>query len=100
MTLQKRWHFSARVLAPTAASLLITGAAVFAFILWSTQDIDKNADAHESALAAGALQKTIESVPHNQQSVAIWDDAIQNTKVEVNKDWLDSNMGVWMGSFY
>ena len=97
---QKRWHFSARVLAPAAASLLATGAAVFAFVLWSTQDIDRQADAHETALAAGAVQKTIASVPLNQQSVTIWDDAIQNAKFEVNKDWLDNNLGVWMGSFY
>jgi len=100
MIRQRRWHFSARVLVPALASLLVTAAAVFAFVLWSTQDIDRLADAHESALAAGALQKTIESVPRNQQSVTIWDDAIQNAKFEVNKDWLDNNLGVWMASFY
>jgi len=82
------------------ASLIVTAAAVFSFVLWSTQDIDRQSDAHESALAAGALQKTIESVPRNQQSVTIWDDAIQNAKFEVNKDWLDNNLGIWMGSFF
>ena len=100
MTPQRRWHFSIRVLAPAVAALLVTAAAVFAFVLWSTQDIDRHADAHETALAAGAVQKTIESVPHNQQSVTIWDDAIQNAKFEVNKDWLDNNLGVWMNTFY
>jgi len=80
--------------------LLVTAAAVFAFVLWSTQDIDRLSDAHESALASGALQKTIESVPRNQQSVTIWDDAIQNTKFGVNKDWLDNNLGIWMSSFF
>ena len=100
MIRQRRWSFSARVLAPVVASLLVTAVAVFSFVFWSTQDIDRLADAHESALAAGALQRTIDSVPRNQQSVTIWDDAIQNAKFELNKDWVDNNLGVWMGSFY
>jgi diguanylate cyclase (GGDEF)-like protein len=46
-----------------------------------------------------ALGKSIEKVPYDQESVAIWDDAVKNVK-NFDAKWVDINLGVWMYDYF
>jgi diguanylate cyclase (GGDEF)-like protein len=98
--LLQRWQFSVSVIAPAAAFLVLTAAVVLGFVIWTTRGVDERAMARETRLAATAVQRQIAEIPRAQESVAIWDDTIQNTRVTFNQEWLDNNLGVWMWEFY
>ncbi len=95
-----RWNFSLSVIAPTLILLVTTALAVVAFLVWITRGIDERAMERESGLAARALENQIAEIPYAQESVAIWDDAIQFAKLTPDKEWLDNNLGTWMGEYY
>jgi diguanylate cyclase (GGDEF)-like protein len=98
--LLKRWQFSASVLAPAILSLVLTGAAVIGYVLWSTADVDQRALQRQTELVRNVIAQEIGKVPHAQESIAIWDDAILNTKFAFDKDWIDNNLGIWMHEYY
>jgi diguanylate cyclase (GGDEF)-like protein len=47
-----------------------------------------------------ALGKSIERVPYDQESVAIWDDAVKNVRNKLDAKWVDINLGVWMFDYF
>jgi diguanylate cyclase (GGDEF)-like protein len=47
-----------------------------------------------------ALGKSIEKLPYDQESVAIWDDAVKNVKSAFDPKWVDINLGVWMFEYF
>lgn len=47
-----------------------------------------------------ALNKSIEKIPYDQESVAIWDDAVKNAKSAFDAKWVDINLGVWMFDYF
>jgi diguanylate cyclase (GGDEF)-like protein len=47
-----------------------------------------------------ALGKSIEKVPYDQESVAIWDDAVKNVRDKFDAKWVDINLGVWMFDYF
>ena len=98
--LLRRWQFSVTVLAPAIASLALTAVAVVSFVVWSTNGIDERSVDRQIRLAAVAMERQIAQVPYAQESVAIWDDAIVNTRQRFNKSWLDNNLGTWMNEYY
>jgi diguanylate cyclase (GGDEF)-like protein len=95
-----RWSFSLSVIAPTVILLVATALAVTAFLVWIANGIDQRSLESQSRLAARALERQIAEIPYAQESVAIWDDAIQYAKFTPDKEWLDNNLGVWMGEYY
>ncbi len=95
-----RRQFSVSVIAPTAILLMVTALAVAAFVIWTTRSIDERSLVRQSALAARALERQIEEIPYAQESIAIWDDAVQFAKLAPDQEWLDNNLGVWMHDYY
>ncbi len=95
-----RWQFQASVLAPVVLSLLVTAATVLAFVLWSSGDLDDRSLQREMKLASHILVEEASKIPHDQKSVAIWDDAVVNTKLQFNFAWVDNNLGSWMYSYF
>jgi diguanylate cyclase (GGDEF)-like protein len=96
----RRWHFSAGVIAPAVLLLLLTALSVTAFVAWTTTGIDQRSLEQQSALAARALEQQINAIPTAQESVTIWDDAVQYARLTPDADWMDNNLGVWMYEFY
>ena len=47
-----------------------------------------------------ALTKSVERVPYDQESVAIWDDAVKYAKDKLDLKWVDINLGVWMYDYF
>ncbi len=49
--------------------------------MWSAQGVDERSLERQRALARHVIQTQLLRIPHDQQSVTIWDDAILNTKL-------------------
>ena len=99
-TTAHRWQFSTSVLLPVVLTLVVTVAAVLGFTLWSTANIDERALERQTRMVAHVLSAQRDQISHDQESVAIWDDALSATKLAPNPDWVDNNLGVWMYDFF
>ena len=95
-----RWRFSVAVLGPVAICLIATAAASLGFVLWSAHNEDQRALARQEALARHIIELQLDRIPHDQQSVTIWDDAVTHTKLHFDPQWIETNIGVWMHSFF
>jgi diguanylate cyclase (GGDEF)-like protein len=96
----QRWQFQASVLAPVVLALIATAATVLGFVLWATNDLDGRSMQREMRLAARIMAEETETVPHDQQSIAIWDDAIIHTKVKFDQRFVHTNLGLWMHTYF
>ena len=96
----RRWQFSVGVIAPAVLLLVLTAATVLAFVIWSTQGVDQRALERQNALIARAIDRQIAGLPQAQESVALWDDAVERVKGPVDKVWLDNNLGIWLFDYY
>ena len=90
-----RWRFSVAVLGPVAICLIATAAASLGFVLWSAHNEDQRALARQEALARHIIELQLDRIPHDQQSVTIWDDAVRHTKLHFDPQWIETNIGVW-----
>jgi diguanylate cyclase (GGDEF)-like protein len=95
----RRWQFSIGVIAPATLLLVLTAATVLGFVIWSAQGVDARALEHQRSVVAKALDRTIAEIPLAQESVTIWDDAVEAAKAR-DLDWLDNNLGTWMYDYY
>ena len=96
----ERWRFSVTVLLPALLVLVLTGAAVTGFVLWSTADIDDRALERQTVMAAHALENRRRNMSQQQQSVAIWDDAILRASRNFDADWVHTHLGSWMHDYF
>lgn len=96
----ERWRFQASVLAPVVFSLLVTAATVSTFLLWSTADLDDRTLRHEYELAEHILAEKLAALPHDQLSVANWDNAFEKTALQFDPDWVHKNIGRWMHAYF
>ena len=97
---RRRWRFSVSVIAPTAILLVVTALAVAAFVFWTTRGIDERSLQRQRQLVSRAIERQIAEIPYAQESIAIWDDAVQYAKLAPDNEWLDNNVGVWMIEYY
>ncbi|MBI4922015.1 MAG: EAL domain-containing protein [Devosia nanyangense] len=70
------------------------------FILWSAQGVDERSLEHEINLARHVISAQLDRIPHDQESVTIWDDSINHLKPALDTHWVDVNLGVWMSDFF
>ena len=96
----KRWQFSASVLLPAVLALGITAAAVLGFIFWSTANIDERAAARQGEMIQHVMQTRRAQLIRELSSVASKDDAVVNTKLMFNFNWVDNNLGRRMYNFF
>lgn len=96
----ERWRFSVSVLLPVAICFVVTALASSAFILWSAQGVDQRSLERQNALARHVIATQLARISHDQQSVTIWDDSIVHTRLHLDPDWIDGNLGVWMHDFF
>jgi diguanylate cyclase (GGDEF)-like protein len=87
------------VLLPTVLALVTTAAAVLAYIAWTTAAIDQRALERQTDMIAQEIDRSLKSMPHDLESVAIWDDSVIRTR-DFDYGWVHSNMGVWLHEFF
>ena len=96
----RQWRFSISVLLPVILSLVSVAGAVLGFVLWSAHGVDERALNRQTNLARHVIDTELVRIPHDQESVTIWDDSIYNTKLAFDADWIDVNLGIWMRDYF
>jgi diguanylate cyclase (GGDEF)-like protein len=95
-----RWRFSAAVLLPAVLALLVTVGLVIAFMFWASGGVDQRSWERQSKLVEHVIKRELARIPRDQESITIWDDAVQYTKVGFDPQWVDVNLGVWMYEYF
>jgi diguanylate cyclase (GGDEF)-like protein len=98
--LTRDWRFSVGVLLPVILSLVGAAAGVLGFVLWSAKGVDERALARQASRARHVIETELVRIPHDQESVTIWDNSIYNTKLAFDADWIDANLGIWMSEYF
>jgi diguanylate cyclase (GGDEF)-like protein len=96
----RRWRFSIAILGPVVVCLVLTAVATLAVVLWSARGVDERSLARQNELARHVIASQLSRIPHDQESVTIWDDSITHTKLSFDAKWIDTNLGVWMHDFF
>ncbi|MDB5538918.1 MAG: hypothetical protein JWQ89_645 [Devosia sp.] len=87
------------VLASCVVVFACATAALGGFLLWSARQIDENALSRQSQRIIHAVQAQLAFIPRDQESVAIWDDAVIAAR-DHDEPWLDNNIGRWMYDYF
>lgn len=87
------------VLAAFVVVFAIAAILLGGFLLWSAGQIDDNAISRQAQRVIHAVQAQRTFAPREQESVAIWDDAVVAAR-DHDKSWLESNIGKWMFEYF
>ena len=74
-------------------------AVVFAVSFWAAGRIDDGAIQRQAQLVATGLEEIEDRIPVEQDSSAIWDDAVLNLRAN-NEAWLAENLAEWVSSYF
>ncbi len=92
---------------PLSLQIFILLLVVFAAVILSLMSVgynairltDETAIARQERFAARNLAAAIDTMPQQQRSATVWDDAIENVAAG-NERWMDDNLGVWMQDYF
>ena len=88
------WRFSL----PVMVSMAVCGLLLLS-LYWAAAASDAIAVARQRDVVALTVSKLKSSIAHDQESVTVWDDAVSNS-IARNRDWMDTNLGVWMNTYF
>lgn len=82
-----------------------TAAIVGAIMLlnWSTHSIDLQSELRQKQLVTQLIHNFRVRVSHEQESATLWDSAVTEVRkisTPEGRTWADSNLGVWMSSYF
>ncbi|WFU50326.1 putative bifunctional diguanylate cyclase/phosphodiesterase [Sinorhizobium terangae] len=84
---------------PLLVAMTLMGG-VYLAVRWSTQQSDAVAVERQQQLIELVISKMQYSIAHDQESVTVWDDAVRKVSKEWDREWIDSNLGSWMHSYF
>ncbi|MGK7652739.1 sensor histidine kinase [Roseovarius sp. B08] len=82
--------------------LIVFGLGLLALILAghnAIRIVDQSSLDRQQRMATRSLAAAVASLPEQQRSATIWDDAIRNVAAR-NEKWIDANLGVWMQEYF
>jgi diguanylate cyclase (GGDEF)-like protein len=94
------WNFSTRILLPLMVVGAITAFLVVGVLLYATRESDRLSWERQSLLVSHVLSEQVARISHDVESVSVWDDAIRNSRIKFDRDWVDINLGVWMFDYF
>ncbi|WP_353643478.1 EAL domain-containing protein [Mesorhizobium sp. WSM2239] len=74
-------------------------ALIVGFGFFATQQADGEALQKQKTFVANGLAEQIRNVQREQESIAVWDDAVVKAK-ERDDPWMRDNLGEWMHEYY
>jgi diguanylate cyclase (GGDEF)-like protein len=74
-------------------------ALVVGFGFFATQQADGEALEKQKTFVANGLAEQIQNVQREQESIAVWDDAVVKAKGR-DDPWMRDNLGEWMHEYY
>ncbi|NGO53703.1 bifunctional diguanylate cyclase/phosphodiesterase [Allomesorhizobium camelthorni] len=100
MTLQARHNeLTHQVTSTVLAVGFLCLALVVGFGFFATQQADGEALKKQKTFVANGLAQQIQNVQREQESIAVWDDAVVKAK-ERDDPWMRDNLGEWMHEYY
>jgi len=98
-TIRTGRRFTLAALASVLATFVVTTALLAGFLIWTAVRIDEEALERQRSRVIHVVEALLEALPREQQSVAIWDDALLAIR-NADQAWLDINVGQWGFSYY
>ena len=92
--------FLLRTALPVLATVIAICIAVSVLVVWSSRETDKIAVARQESLLALVVSQAQLLIAHDQESSTVWDDAVLHVKMVDNEEWLNSNLGSWMSTYF
>lgn len=78
---------------------VVVGLLVFGSLHWSAARMDAAAAQRQQDLVTLIVSNMRTEVAHDQESVTVWDDAVTKAAAR-DIDWLETNLGSWMHSYF
>jgi diguanylate cyclase (GGDEF)-like protein len=94
-----RPRFLLRIVLPFAAVAVTLNVIAAGFLYWSTAEADRISTDRQRALVDLVISQLRETVAHDQESVTVWDDAVDGVRRR-DLGWIDVNLGSWMNSYF
>ncbi|HRN84853.1 MAG TPA: EAL domain-containing protein [Hyphomicrobium sp.] len=89
-----------RLAVASVYTVVATALLVFGVVFWSASRIDQLSQERQFRTIASALVSSVERIPYDQESVAIWDDAVRYAKDSFDPKWVETNLGIWMYEYF
>ncbi len=90
----------ARTALPIILSALAAALLVAVVLVWSCLKADGISIARQESLADLVLSQVQSAVAHDQESATVWDDAVRQVQRPDAAQWIDSNLGSWMHTYF
>ncbi|TCT43003.1 CHASE4 domain-containing protein [Martelella mediterranea] len=75
------------------------GLGVLGLLIWAGQEADRVSYNRQASLAQLVVSQQRSKVAHNQESVTVWDDAVEQVRAR-DSEWMDNNLGAWMHEYF
>ncbi len=96
-----RWGFGDRIVVPLLAATLAAMALAGFGLYWATSRSDAVSVDRQVRTTRHAINASIDTLAHEQETAAVWDDAlIQLAKPELDRRWIDQNVGFWFYTMF
>ncbi|WP_077146540.1 bifunctional diguanylate cyclase/phosphodiesterase [Sphingopyxis sp. KK2] len=93
--------FLLRVSLPVLAILLLVAASLATVALLAANQSNRLTADRQETLLRGGLAARAARVGYEQESTAIWNEALRRSSGEpIDPKWFDDNLGVWMHDYY
>lgn len=92
--------FVLRTVVPLTGLALAISIGVFLLLLWSSSRTNQIAIERQESLVALVLSQSQFMIAHDQESATVWDDAVDHVKRPDSAEWIDSNLGRWMHTYF
>ena len=89
-----------RLAVASVYTVVATALLVFGVVFWSAARVDQLSQERQLRKISSALVASVEKIPYDQESVAIWDDAVRNVKLRFDLKWVERNLGTWMHEYF
>ncbi len=73
---------------------------VAATLLLATRESDSIAFEGQSRVVSRVLSQQVAKISHDQESVTVWDDAVEKVALHFDPEWTDVNLGAWMHDYF
>ena len=90
---------AAQMTAAAAGLFVVLLAISVAFGWWAVVRIDERQIARQTRSVHTGFSEILDSIPVNQDSSAIWDDAVLHARA-ADQEWLAENLVEWLGEYY
>lgn len=92
--------FLLKTVAPIFVAALALNLLALALLLWATHEADRVAVERQHRLVELLISQLRSGVAHDQESVTVWDDALNAVQSGRSAKWIDANLGSWMHTYF